>query len=68
MLALESYWCIWVTLTCKREWVNTNIKDILFHLPNEGLEDLKSLALVFLYAYKQGFLFLHIWSIASGQL
>ena len=44
------------------------MKDILFHLPNEGLEDLESFALFFLCTYKQGCLFLHIWFIASGQL
>ena len=44
------------------------MKDINFHLPNEGLEDLESFALVFLCTYKHGLLFLHIWSTASGQL
>ena len=44
------------------------MKDIHFHLHNEGLEDLEIFALVFLCTYKHGFLFLHIWSIASGQL
>ena len=29
------------------------MKDILFHLPNEGLEDLESFALFFLCTYKQ---------------
>ena len=44
------------------------MKDIHFHLPNEGLEGLESFALVFLCTYKRGFLFLHIWSIASCHL
>ena len=44
------------------------MKDIHFHLPNVGLEDLESFALVFLCKYKHGFLFLHMWSIESGQL
>ena len=44
------------------------MKDIHFYLPTEILEDLESFALVFLCTYKHGFLFLHIWSIASGQL
>ena len=43
------------------------MKDILFHLPNEGLEDLESFALFFLCTYKQTGLFLHIWFIASGH-
>ena len=34
------------------------MKDILFHLPNEGLEDLESFALFFLCTYKQTCLFL----------
>ena len=36
-----TYCCIWVllTLNCIRDnEENTNLKDILFHLPNEGLE------------------------------
>ena len=44
------------------------MKDIDFHLSNERLEDLGSFALVFLSTYKRRFLFLHIWSIESGQL
>ena len=44
------------------------MKDIYFHLPNEGLEGLESFALVFSCTHKQGFLFLHIWSLASGKL
>ena len=36
------------------------MKDIHFHLPNERIERLESLALVFLNAYKRSFLFLHI--------
>ena len=44
------------------------MKDMHFHLSNEELEGLGSFALVFLCTYKHGFLFLHIWSIASGQL
>ena len=44
------------------------MKDIHFHLPNERIERLESLALVFLNAYKRSFLFLHIWSNESGQL
>ena len=43
------------------------MKDIHFHLPNERLEGLKSFGLVFSRTYKQGFLFLHILSIASVQ-
>ena len=46
----------------------TNMKDVLFDLSNEGLEGLESFVLVLLCTYKHGFLFLHIWSIASGQL
>ena len=46
----------------------TNMKDILFHLPNDGLEDLERFLLVFLCTYKHEFLFLHIWFIASTQL
>ena len=37
------------------------MKDILFHLPNEGLEGLESFMLVFLCTYKDGFLFLYIY-------
>ena len=44
------------------------MKDILFHLSNEELESLEGFELVFLCIYKHGFLFLHIWSIASCQL
>ena len=44
------------------------MKDIHFHLPNEGFEGLESFALVFSWTYKHGFLFLHIWSIAIGHL
>ena len=44
------------------------MKDILFHLPNEGLEGLGSLVIDLLCTYKHGFLFLLIWSIESGQL
>ena len=44
------------------------MKDKLLHLPNEGLEGLESFLLVFLCTYKHGFLFLHIWFIASTQL
>ena len=44
------------------------MKDIHFHLPNEGLEGLESFALVFLRTHKHGCLFLHTCSIASGQL
>ena len=45
------------------------MKDILFHLSNEGLEGLESFVhMIFLCTYEQGFLFLHIWSVASGQL
>ena len=44
------------------------MKDMHFYLPNEGLEGHKSFVLVFLCTYKHGFLFLHTWSIASGQL
>ena len=32
------------------------MKDIHFHLPNEGLECLESFALVFVCTYKHGFL------------
>ena len=48
MLSLDSYCCICVTLTCKREWVNTSMKDIHFQLHNERLEGLEIFALVFL--------------------
>ena len=44
------------------------MKDIDFHLSNERSEDLGSFALVFLSTYKRRFLFLHLWSIESGQL
>ena len=44
------------------------MKDIRFPLPNGGLESLESFALVVLFTYKHVFLFLHIWSITSGQL
>ena len=44
------------------------MKDKLLHLPNEGLEGLESFLLFFLCTYKHGFLFLHIWFIASTQL
>ena len=44
------------------------MKDINFNLLNEGLEGLESFALVFLCTYKQIFLLLHIWLIASGQV
>ena len=36
------------------------MKDILFHLPNEGLEGLESFMLVYSCTYKRGILFLHI--------
>ena len=39
------------------------MKNILFHLPNEGLESLESFELVFLCTYKHDLLVLHIWSI-----
>ena len=45
------------------------MKDMHFHLPNEGLEGVEGFALVFFYAHiNTAFCFLHIWSIASGQL
>ena len=44
------------------------MKDIHFHVPNERLEGVESFALVFLSTYKRSFLFLHIWSIESGQV
>ena len=46
---------------------NTNMKDTLFHLSNEGLEDLESYLLVFLCIDTDSILFLHIWFIASIQ-
>ena len=44
------------------------MKDMRLHLPNKRLEGLESFGLTFLCTYKRGFLFLHLWSIASGQL
>ena len=45
------------------------MKDKLLHLPSEGSEGLESFLLVFfLCTYKHGFLFLHMWFIASTQM
>ena len=44
------------------------MKDKLLRLPNEGLEGLEGILLVFLCTYKYGFLFLRIWFIVSTQL
>ena len=45
------------------------MKDKHLYLPNEGLEGLESVLLVFfMYIYKHDFLFLHTLFIASAQL
>ena len=44
------------------------MKDILFHLPNEGLKGLESFALVFLRTYKHGFLFCFLWVKMQYQM
>ena len=44
------------------------MKDILFHLSKEELQDQKSFVLFFLCAYKHSFLSLHIWLFARSQL
>ena len=45
------------------------MKDKLLPLPNEGLEGLERFLLVFFMdIHIHGFLFLHIWFIASTQL
>ena len=44
------------------------MRDTLFYLLNERLEDLEILLLVFLCTYKHGSLFLYIWFITSTPL
>ena len=41
------------------------MKDIPVDLPNDRLEDLEDLALVFLFTCKHDFLFLQIWLTAK---
>ena len=43
-------------------------KIILFHLPNEELEDLESFVLVFLCTDKHGFLFRFLWVKMQHQM